>query len=435
MAGLGFGAAAVGFWVLALGRPYGLLIDPASTRAAADAAVIAATGDERQGFVVGSPPAAGIQARLATLGLEPPLLLLLPTVLPFMAYLAVALLIALLPSAAPRPALAAGLWLAFPSSELEMLRGEGFLGAPWHRPEALASFAPVVGALLVLSRARRYPWLALSGAVALAVAWAALLGRPATPERGLVGALLTLTLDQGPFLLLGAWGVSRGAGLAAGSLLMAGSLVVVARAVSLPLDPWCGQTLYRLGLMLASCGPIEELERRVGTATQAFPSLARFGAARVGRAMLVAVTVPASALTWWNPIQMDGPVAERSVEPLSPPLLEAMEWIRTRTDARAVFVASPEYAPAVAAVAGRRVLRAPTLAQPPDTVRRRAQAAALEGRSDSALTRLGVGHLLIGPGDGARWGIAGDDELERRGLRRLFRGAGGHFSVHALAAR
>ncbi len=41
----------------------------------------------------------------------------------------------------------------------------------------------------------------------------------------------------------------------------------------------------------------------------------------------------------------------------------------------------------------------------------------------------------MGPGDAARWGLAGDDELERRGLRRLFRGDGGHFVLYALAAR
>ena len=39
-AGLLFTAVGAGFWVLALGRPYGLLVDPAITRAAAEASVV-----------------------------------------------------------------------------------------------------------------------------------------------------------------------------------------------------------------------------------------------------------------------------------------------------------------------------------------------------------------------------------------------------------
>ncbi len=433
--GLAFGAVAVGFWALALGRPYGLLVDAASTRRAADAAVIAATGDERLGFVVGSPPAPGLQARLATLGLAPPLLLLLPSFLPLLAHLSVALLVALLLPTRERAPLGAALWLAFPSCELELIRGDGFLGVPWRRPEGLATLVPVVAVLFLLGRARRFAWPALGAGIALATAWAALVPRAVEPGRLPIGGFLTLTLDQGPFLLLGAWGVSRGVDATTRFLLVVGALLVaVAQAAPFFLDAWCGQVLYRLGILLASCGPIEELERRVGAFVRSFLPLARLSAAAVGRALLLAVAVPASALAWWSPIQLDGRVGERSVEPLSRQLLEAMDWIRHQTDARAVFVASPEYAPAVAAVAGRRVLRAPTLAQPPDSVRRQAQKAAVEGLPDPTLARFGVGYVLVGPGETEELGL-NETEAEGRGLREVFRGEDGGFIVYALAAR
>ena len=433
--GLTFGAVAIGFWVLALGRPYGLLVDAASTSRAADAAVIAATGDERLGFVVGSPPAPGLQARLATLGLAPPLLLLLPSILPLLAHLSVALVVAFMLPARDRAPLAATLWLAFPSSELELIRGDGFLGVPWRRSECLATVVPVVAALLLLGRARRVAWPVLGAGIALATAWAALVPRTIVSGRVPLGGLLTLTMDQGPFLLLGAWGVSRGVDGATRLLLVPGALLVAgAQAAPLLLEPWCGQVLYRLGMLLASCGPIEELERRVGAFARSLPPLAGFPAANIGRGLLLATAVPASAVAWWSPIQLDGRVGERSVEPLPVQLVEAMDWIRRRTDAHAVFVASPQYAPAVAAVAGRRVLRAPTLAQPPDPLRRRAQRAALEGRPDPALDEFGVAYVLVGPGDAEELGLS-ETDAKQRGLREVFRGGSGTFIIYALAAR
>ena len=220
LGGLAFGATAVGFWVLALGRPYGLLVDAESTRCAADAAVVAATGDARLGFIAGRPSTPSLQVRLATLGLTPPVLLLLPSVLPLLAFVGVAMSIALL---APREhwRLATSLWLAFPLCEIELLRGDGFLGAPWRRSEGLATVIPVAAALLLLGRSRRRAWPALALGVALATAWAALVPRPEAPGRSPVGALLALTLDQGPFFFLGAWGLWRGVDATTRLLLVA----------------------------------------------------------------------------------------------------------------------------------------------------------------------------------------------------------------------
>ncbi len=433
LAALAFGTAAVGFWVLALGRPYGLLIDPDATRRAAEAAVVAETRDASLDFIVAGVPPTGLHVRLALLGLDPVLLLLLPTLSPLLAFLAVAILVGLL---APRGRshLAASLWLAFPSSAIELVWGHGFLSAPWRRPEGFLSVAPIVAVLLLLGRVRRNVWLAVSAGVVVAGCWAILVPSAGAAGQGVFAALLPLTLGQGPFFFLGAWGLWRHWDSTAGMLMVAGSLVVVAAStLPLALDPWCGQTLYRLGLLVAACGPIQALERGLGTRLQGFAPLARVGASRLGRALLLALAVPASALAWWNPIQLDGRVAERSVEPLPGTLLQAMDWIRRNTDRHKTFVASPEYAPAVAALAGRQVLRAPSLAQPPDNVRRRAQKAALEGRFDPALSRFGVGYLLIGPGDAEKWGLA--EPEQRRGLRVLFRGQGGHFAVYALGAR
>jgi hypothetical protein len=433
LCGLAFGTAAVGFWVLALGRPYGLLVDPIVTRAAADAAVVAATGDAGRGAIAESSPGTGLQVRLAGWGPDPVALLLLPTLLPLLAFVGVALAIALL-APGPRALLGASLWLAFPAGALEGVWGDGFLSAPWRRSEAQLGVAAIVAALLLLSRVRRGAALARALAILLALAWAAVLPDPGSGSRGALGAMLALTLDQGVFFLLGLAGLIRGAGAAAWSLLVAGS--VLAAAALLPgsgLDPWCGQTLYRVGLLLAACGPIEAVERRIGGELQGLTAFARFGAAQRGRALLLALAVPSSTLAWWDPIELDGRVARRSLEPLPPALLEATGWVRRHTDPGEVFVASPEHAPAVAALAGRQVLRAPTLGRPPDDLRRRVQRAALEGRPDPDLERLRVAYVFVGPDDPASWGLASPDELERRGLRALFRGRDGRFAVHRVA--
>ena len=63
-----------------------------------------------------------------------------------------------------------------------------------------------------------------------------------------------------------------------------------------------------------------------------------------------------------------------------------MRWIGENTPRDAAIVADEDYAPAVAILAGRRLLRAPSLVAPPDDERRlRLQRALFEGHPPPAL--------------------------------------------------
>jgi hypothetical protein len=141
---------------------------------------------------------------------------------------------------------------------------------------------------------------------------------------------------------------------------------------------------------------------------------------------VVAVALAGSFLTWWDPARMD-PLARTSLEPIPDGLAETMDWVRAGTDPRGVFVAGEDYAPAVAVLAGRRVLRAPTLLIAPDDERRvRAERAILSGRRvDTLLRRYGVRYVLLAPGQfrehrqGEPWGI------EAAGFPLLYRAPSG----------
>lgn len=438
LAGSVFAATAVGFWTLALARPYGLLIDAEATRRAAETAVVAATADASQGALAKQAPASRFWPALAGLGLPPRLLVLLPTLLPLIALLALALLLAGLgarsESAENRGGawLSAWLWLAFPMSDLEAARGEGFVAGAWRRPEAVLALVPLVTALLALGRARARRGLALGIGLGLVAAWGALAPRAGNP-RGLVAAALALTLDQGLLFLLGAWGVARGPELGAGVFLLGGAaLTVAAHAGFGTADPWGGQSIYRIGLLLAACGPLRDGMTWAGRRLRQFPRLRGFSAPALGRAAFLLVAVPSSALVWWDP-RLDAVLAE-SLKPPPQSLLQTTEWIRRETEAKAVFLASPSSAPAVAALGGRRVLRAPSLARAADDeLRQRVQWATLQGLPDRGLlASYGIRYVLT---DGGEPGRAAGDVLEARGLRPIFTGQDGLrvFAVGTLA--
>ena len=98
-------------------------------------------------------------------------------------------------------------------------------------------------------------------------------------------------------------------------------------------------------------------------------------------------------------------------------LLSAMQDIRQATPPDAVFVASPEFAPALAVLAGRRVLRAPTLATAADEERRlRAERQVLSGEPGAAVVaRYGITHVFVAPGDFRVYGIRAPEDLDGRG--------------------
>ncbi|HEX6739276.1 MAG TPA: hypothetical protein VF310_13440, partial [Vicinamibacteria bacterium] len=362
VAGLVFFETAVGFWVFALGRPYGLLVDPAATRRAAEIAVAAAAGGG-EGFLAGTPAPGWWSVRLAAAGFPSSWLLLGPTLLPLLVPALVAVTVHLLARPRDQAALAALLWLAFGSGDLDALGGLGFLGGLWARPgPALAFAGAALAALAIDSRARGRRLWPLAAALVIA---ASAVG-PATPAPGPAAAAWALTMGSWVWLLLGGYGLAQGASGAARALVAGGALVVATASVApgLGLDAWTGHACYRLGLILAAAGPVARLLAPVGEAlARRRPFVGRAG--RLGEAVLLAAAVPAAFVTWWQPPALD-PVADASRPTVPAPLLDAMAWVRRETAPGAVFMASPSFAPALAALGGRRVLRAPSLAITPD---------------------------------------------------------------------
>ena len=413
-AGLLFTGVALGFWVLALGRPYGLFVDPSITRAAAEVSVVAASGSRGETFVAGEAAGTGVPVLLAGMGVPAALIILAPTLLPPLFLAAVGLLVyAAHPDRMLAP-VAATLCLAFSTGDLETLRGVGIVPGLWSHPGS----ALVALVLLLLAV---FPPLAVAWRVALVVAAGLILLRAplqgVTPQRlGLAQSCLLLTLDQGPWLLLAALGLWRGAWAAARALVAGGAALVLA-ALAWPIDPWGAHAVYRLGLLLAACGPVMALSRRLGQALVAVrPSLSRHGeTSRLGGAVLVAAFVPGSFLAWWNPLHLD-PVAEASVYPQASRIAAVTEWIRTSTPKDAVFLAPPEYGPDVAVLAGRRLLRAPTLRETVDYGRRqRVERQMLTGRGPAERRHFtNVRWVFLPPSGFPEHGIRGPEDLDRR---------------------
>lgn len=162
------------FWILALGRPYGVLVDPAITRWAADVSVAARAGGS-DGFLVGEPGLQGLWAVVVRAGVAPDVLVFLPTVLPLVVLLATAAAAAAL---APRDeaALAAIVWLGASTGALDTLRGVGLITTLWPRP--LAGIA-LLGGMAVVVLAHRL----LPARASLLVSVLALLGAAAGHRR------------------------------------------------------------------------------------------------------------------------------------------------------------------------------------------------------------------------------------------------------------
>jgi hypothetical protein len=405
-------ALSVVFWVLLLGRPYGVLVDPGTTRRAAQMAVTAESGRNDEGFLVGEPPAPGfrrhIAPRFARFAVEA------PTWLPVLLLPLTAL--GLYRIAGPDGAVAALLWLLFSSGDLDTLRGRGFVPALWQHPGAALGFTALLWCLALAAR-----WLttvprALSAAAVVCAVSVALpfedLPLPAFQ------ALAALTLDQALWLWLAALGLRRGANGPAVAFIVSGAALVLASACGVRVDVWAAHALYRAGLILASVEPLRALSARIGRSiVAARPSLAAWTPAALGGGLLLLATGPGATLAWWEPLRVDA-IARESVAPIPAGVAEPMEWIRRETAGDAVFVASPEYAPAVAVLAGRRVLRAPTLlVASDDERRRRVERAVLTGTPPPApalLERYGLRYVLAAPGDFQDLGLAAPHELAQR---------------------
>jgi len=401
LAGVLFGVAAVGFWILTLGRPYGLLVDPDITRRAAEHAVIAEAGRADEGFVTGEPRV-GSWTDSVTSRLSREVLLLAPTWLPVMVLPLTALALSRF-ARGEDAALAALLWTLFSTGDLDTVRGTAFVPGLWARPVAALAFTLALVLLGLPSRALTNPRAGVVlGALASSI-WIAF--APAGSGADPIGALLMLTFDQGLWFLLAGWTLWTTRGGPAMSLLATGALLAGAGAAGLGVDAWAAQAFYRAGLLVAAIPAGRALAQSLATwVPSAGPVLLGLGAAT-------------STLAWWAPPRWDL-VARQSVEPLSDAVAEPIEWLRRETPAGAVVLAAPNYAPAVAILGGRRVLRAPTLLTPADDDRRvRLERAVLTGGtppSPALLERYGLRYVLAAPGDFQELGVGAPHELAER---------------------
>jgi hypothetical protein len=234
--------------------------------------------------------------------------------------------------------------------------------------------------------------------------------------------VLLLTLDQAFWLPLAAIGLVRGRDLTASILTAGGAAALVLYGLGAPFEFWSAAACYRLGLVLGATRSIDEASERAASLGSIREVARRFGGApeRVLAAALTTLLLAGSFVAWWDPVHTD-PVAKESLEPVAPALAEVTRWVRDHTPSGSVFLAHEDYAPAVAALGGRRVLRAPTLITAPDDERRlRLERAVLTGRAPEALLRrYGLRYVLIAPGQFAEYGLDSPDRLGERGPLRL----------------
>jgi hypothetical protein len=422
-----FAMLATGFWICALARPYGVLVEAGITTWAADVSVAGgAGGDER--FLAGEPGARTMWTVLAH-RIRPDLVLLIPSVLPVLILPAVAALIAGL-WGRKEATLAAILWLGGATGALDLARGDGFVPGLWSRPLASLAWVAMVAAVLLVARLPLSPRAtAVLGGLILA-GWA-LLGRRGPPI-GAADAWLALTFDSHLWFLLGALGLWRTRDPAACALVAGGAVLTLMRALVGPGDAWAGLAFCRLGLVLgttecltlalAAWGPrdLPEGLARVMARGGALPQ-------RLPGAAIVALVLGGGLLAWWDPPKVDA-IARESLEPVPEALVEAMDWMRTRTAPESAVLAADEYAPAVSVMAGRRVLRAPGLLTAPDEERRvRLERAVLAGHLPAALVqRYGLRYVFIAPGQFREEGIAQPEDLDAHaGLRLVYANAKG----------
>jgi len=419
LAGLGFVILALGFWAMSLGRPYGLFVDSEITRCAGDASVAAAGAPPGQGMLVDEPPRCARWASLAR-HLPPAWLLMLPRIVPVIALPLLGTLVYFLWPRREEAFTASFLWLAFSTGQLETLRGVGFVPGLWAHPGSAVFLCLLVAAVLAVPRLPlRYPaYVATVLGASLLSLWWLVPG----PERGpgVMDALLLLSLDQTPWWLLAAWGWRRGTEPSARALILGGALLLVASAFPLGVDPWGAQAFYRFGLLLAAAGPATVLAGRLGDALSRLRARRLAAPADLGAAVLVLAGASISFLVWWAPTGLD-PVMEASQPAVADRLATAMDWIHENTPPTSVFLASPDYAPSVAVLGGRRVLRAPTLGPAADEARReRMEDKVLAGRDPGRLADLyGLTHVFFAPGDFLAYGIRSPEDLERQGRVRL----------------
>jgi hypothetical protein len=416
---------AVAFWSAALARPYGLFVDPAITQRVAECAVATSSGPGWEGVLSGEP-AASAGSWLAHLGIPPRALLFAPTLAAPLLIPLAGILLHQLWTRRDRAWTGALLWLAFPTGDLDGLSAAGLLPGTWAHPLGAAGVLASLLAVLVAAR-NRYTrrWVVVGSVlaalwVAAGVQWARL-GEGTTPL-GIVDRLLLVSVRQGLWLPVGWYGLLRRGEPAARALVLAGLVAFVLPPTAvLRIEPWGPLALYRLGLMMGAAAPAAEAAAYIGAALKRrVASLGGVSDIRVGAAAALLALAPGSFPVWWQPVQLD-PVFAESLDAVPAIVVEAAAAVRAQTPPQAVVVAGPEYAPAVGALAGRRLLRLPFRRAHDEDNRWRAEDRVLAGRPEAPAARpYGVTHVLIGVGDFADHGITAPEELAGRGFRLLW---------------
>ena len=377
-----------GFWMLAMARPYGLLLDPALTAWAADAATAAAGGG---GLLAPDPPAsAGWAGGARAVGA--PAIFFLPGLAALLIVPAIAIVIAL-SWGKPHAPLAAILWLTASTMELDAGRGTALQLALLARPAAGLALAVAIAVALVAGRfaAGRVAVMAIA---AVALAAAVVVRAAPLPLTDLPGALV---FDGLAWIALGVAGTRVRPDAAAGGLAAGGALALVLAVAGLA-DPVAGAALLRAGLVLAAVPAVTAIADAVGGRLAIPLPRARVWtpspASVLGAG--VAIAMAGSFLTWWDPTRLD-PIVRDSVEPVGAWAEEPAAWIAAHTEPGDAFVAGEDIAPAVAALAGRPVLRAPSLRTAADDDRRlRVERAILSGRVNAVqVRRYGLRYLLV----------------------------------------
>ena len=415
------------FWTASLARPYGLFADAATTRAAAEVATARLPGTD--GALSGEPRPALAPVRLARLGLPSPLVIALPTLVPL---LAVPMLAAAIVALWRREdaAEAAALWLVFSTTDAGALRGDGFLPGLWSHPGHALALAVVGAAALAADRA---PWPRLRLPLAVAATLALTLLPRSGPAAPFADRLLAATVEQAPWLLLAAWAITRGSSGAALGLIGGGGALYLAGPLAA--DTWTAFAAYRIGLILAATHPL--LQAVQWAAGALVPSRAWVRAAAtprtLGLALLLLATLPGSFVARWTPPALDATMAA-SQAPLSTNLMPALAWLRAHVPEGATCVASPDYAPLVVVMGGRRVLRAPDLWEPADDQRRRrAERLLLAGREEDLARRYQIGCVFFAASDVGWLGTDSAEALDGvAGLRRVY--ADAYVRVYTPAA-
>ena len=418
--GLGAAIALFGFttvwWGLALGRPYGVLVDVSPTLRAAEVTIAGELG-ARSGIVVLEPGLGGWGAWLSSQGAPPEWILAAPLLLPVVLIPAIAIGVHLF-WRRPERTLASILWLLCGSGWLDAARGLALLTNLWAAPASGIAVAAAALWLLATTRQRGGPWRwAMSAVPALSLLLA---------TGGSARSITILELpwviffDQGIWVPLAIVGFSARRDRSASWCASVGLVGLVATAAGAPVDAVAAHGLYRLGLIMHGAVALQSLARRIGGAAIRAARLEWMALQprRAGEAAIVFCLTAEALLIWWNPIRTDL-IAERSQARLSRNLEPVVQWIRTRTPTDAVILASPDYAPVVAVRAARRVLRAPSLLRTDDDARRvRAERLILRGRDlPDWAERYSVTHVIAAPGDFRARGIESPSDLV--GIRNL----------------